>query len=161
LTVSGAITTQDGSSISKRNWLGTGQNASSSYTGFHFSNLAIPAGATITAAKLEVQFSSTQWIPISFVVKAENAANAAAFSKNSLPGSRSLTSASISHSSNEKTSSGSWLVLDDASALIQAVVNQSNWQQSNALNLIAKGNEQQQYGNKPIKAVKLTVEYKK
>ncbi len=35
-------------------WLGTGGSTTSSYAGLRFANVSIPAGATITSAKLNV-----------------------------------------------------------------------------------------------------------
>ena len=69
-----------------------------------------------------------------------------------------MTTASFSHSSNTKTSSGTWIPFADLSPMIQEVTNQSEWQSGNALNLIARGTGGA-YARKNINEVRLTVSY--
>lgn len=159
ITLTGKIVNQDGTSFSSsKNWIGTGKNTTSSYTGFRFTGVSIPFAAKISNAKLEVRTSSSEWISVGFVLKAENTGNPTAFTQNSLPGSRTLTAASITHSSNTKTASGTWIAYDDISTILQTIVNRQDWKAGNALHLIAKGNGDA-FARKNINGVRLTITY--
>lgn len=120
-------------------WLGTGANPSASYTGLRFANLAIPQGATITSAKLQVYLSSASWSSLSFDYFADNSGNSAVFSSSSRPSQRTLTSQVVSHSSNVNWPANTWIDLDQISTVIQPVISRSDWASGNALSIILKG----------------------
>lgn len=129
-------------------WIG---GNTSSYTGLRFQNVAIPKGATITSARVEVYNTSEQWISMQMEIAAENTGNSSPFSSTDLPSQRSMTSKKVNHSSNVKWNTNSWYQLDDIAALIQEVVNRSDWNSGNNLSIILKG-AGGQYARKFVKS---------
>ena len=104
-------------------WVGTGSSATSSYVGLRFAGVTIPRNATITSARLEVNAASTAWITLGFEFGIEAAASSAPV----LRGQPALGSAPCSrrgwlHSSNQQWTANSWIVLDDLSTILQALV---------------------------------------
>ena len=85
-------------------WLGNGDASQVNTTGLRFADVTIPTGAVVTAARLEVTPSATQWNRISFEVGADASPNSAPFSDVSGPSSRPLAGA-VRHA--PRTSSGS------------------------------------------------------
>lgn len=159
ITMNATIANQDGSGFSaSANWFGTGSNTSASYLGMRFSGVNIPKGAKISAATMQVQAASTQWIAVSAVVAGENSGNSVAFSSSALPGSRTLTGASVNYSDNVQWQSGYWYSLGDVSSLVSSIVNRSDWASGNALSIIAKGNGQA-FGRKSISGAKISITY--
>lgn len=129
------VLTADGSDV----WLGTESSATTSYAGLRFTNVPIPAGATITSAQLEVVSASTQWNYITFRYGADAAANSAAFSASARPSTRTLVTPTVDHESDEPWVAGTRYPLEDISAVLQAVVNRPGWASGNALSLILRG----------------------
>ncbi len=130
----GATFTANGSQ-----WIGNGSSAAQSYLGLRFTGVAIPAGATITAARVELTASSTQWNSVAFEFAAEAAGNSAAFSTSSRPSQRTLVVPRVAHSSDQQWIAGTRYALDDITAVIQAVVSQPAWNAGQALSVIVRG----------------------
>jgi hypothetical protein len=132
--VNGTLTTN-----SNKIWLGNGGSTTTSYTGLRFVNVAVPAGATITSAHLQVYSSQNQWIDYSFTIAAEAIGNSATFTASSRPSQRAQTVAKVSHSDNVKWTSNTWYSLDEMKAVIQEVIGRADWQVGNNLSIVIKG----------------------
>jgi hypothetical protein len=132
---------EDGSRFFSKDrlWVGNGSSATASYLGLRFTGVAVPAGATITAARLEVTAAATQGNAVAFELAAEASGNSSAFSKGSRPSQRTLLGPRVVHSSNVQWTSGTRYALNDITAVIQAVVNQPGWAPGQALSLIVRG----------------------
>ena len=133
---------EDGANLESNSstvWFGTGANAASSYTGLRFTNIAIPQGATITSAKLQVYLPSSAWNQLEFTYAAENAANSATFTSSNRPSQRTLTTQTVSHSSDVQWPATTWYDLDEISSVVQPVISRGDWASGNALSIILKG----------------------
>lgn len=143
---------QDGTdavATSKTVWLGTGKNATNSFTGFRFANVQIPQNARITSAKLQVQSSQNQWLQVDMSLYADASAHATALGNLS---QKTPTVAKVTHSSNSKWIKATKYSLDDISAVIQELVNKADWKAGNGIVLIAKGTGSA-YGRKFITSI--------
>lgn len=147
-------------------WLGNGESANGSYLGIRFNSLNVPQGAKIKKAYLEVFSIQDQWISLSYDIFADNVSNSQTFSQGLLPSQRVLTGSSVSHSSDVSWSANTWNQLDEISAVLQEIVNRSDWQSGNSVSLIIKGKGGswarkfvQSYDNSASLAPKLTVVY--
>jgi hypothetical protein len=133
---------QDGSSLSLTSatlWLGNAASTTSSYTGLRFASLALPAGATINSARLQVYSSQTQWLSLSLSIAADATGNSPTFSASNLPSQRTLTTQKVAHSSNVQWQANTWYTLDEMALVVQEVVNRGDWQSGNSLSVILKG----------------------
>jgi hypothetical protein len=148
-------------------FLGTGTSTTGSYTGLRFTNITIPAGATITSAKLSVYSSQSQWITLTMTMAGELSANSAAFSSTSKPSGRTLTSNIVTHNDNVNWASGTWYTLEEMAPALQEIVNQPGWTSANSMSFIIHGTASSAYARKLIKsyeggattAAKLVVTY--
>jgi len=169
IVASGDDVNEDGSNYVANGstvWLGTGASTTSSYTGLRFTNITIPQGATITSAKVQIYLPSTAWNQLDFVFAAENVGNSAAFSTSSRPSQRSLTTQTVTHSSNAQWAANTWIDLDEISTVVQPVINRGDWASGNALSLVLKGSGSAYarvfvtaYDGTPANAVRLAVTY--
>jgi PKD repeat protein len=82
-------------------WIGTGSPGAESYAGLRFTNVAIPQGATIVSAQLEVYSQQEQWIRVNLTMAAEAADNSPAFAPDTPPSLRPLTTQRVEHRSND------------------------------------------------------------
>ncbi len=110
-----------------------------SYAGLRFSGVPIPAGATVTSARLQVLAPSTQWNAMQFEWAAEASGNAAPFTASSRPSQRVLGAARLAHSTNAQWVSGTWYTLEEIAPLLQGVVARPDWAAGNSLALILRG----------------------
>ena len=120
-------------------WVGTGGSATASFAGLRFSGVAIPQGAQIISARLEVQARVAIFTPLGFEFGIQNAGNAAAFTSTSRPSQRTLATPRVAHSSNTSWAAGQWYALNDISPLVQALVNRTDWLSGNSLALVMRG----------------------
>ncbi len=120
-------------------WLGNASSTTASYTGFRFANVTIPAGATITSARLEVNAASTQWQRMAFEFAMEAAANSAAFTTTSRPSQRTLLTPRVTHSTDAQWTASTWYQLEQIAPLLQAAVGQAGWQSGNAVSVVLRG----------------------
>ena len=130
------VVNEDGGSfsVSGSHWLGTGENPSSSFLGLRLKGNAIPQGATISKAELKFTQPKTEWIGISFEVKAQDSGDPQTFSGGSKPSSRS-TIGSVSFSSDAKWNAGE-TYSHDVTSVIQEYVNKYG---SGSIVLIVRG----------------------
>jgi type IV pilus assembly protein PilY1 len=128
-------------------WLGNGGSTTTSFTGMRFTNVAIPKGATIKSAVLQVYSDRSQWISIGLQLSADAADNSPGFTTSSKPSQRTRTTI-INHTSNVNWSANIWYSFNDIAGVIQAVVSRSRWNSGNSLSLIIKGTSAGTYGRK-------------
>jgi chitodextrinase len=111
--------------------------------GLRFPGIPVPAGAHITSAYVQFTVDETSSDPTSLGVRAERAANAAAFGAGSgLPSARTTTAASAAWSPVAWASVGAAgpdQRTSDLAAVIQEVVDQPGWSPGNALVLLVSG----------------------
>jgi hypothetical protein len=119
-------------------WLGNGNSTTASFAGLRFANVAIPNGATITSAHLEVNALGTQWHRLNFEFAMEAAATSASFTT-SPPSQRALLAPRVAHSSDSQWVGDTWYPLNDIGPLLQAAVNQAGWNAGNAVALVLRG----------------------
>jgi len=129
-------------------WLGNGGSTTASYTGLRFTNVAIPQGAMITSARLQVFSVQNQWITYGFIAGADASGNSAAFSSSSRPSTRPLTTSSVAHNDNVNWSASTWYTLDEMKSIVQEIVNRADWQSGNSLSLVLKGSGSGTFGRK-------------
>ncbi len=142
IAVAGDDVNQEGTSLSAASstvWLGTGAPSVTALTGLRFAGVGIPRNATITAARLEVQAASTQWLSIGFELGAEAAGSSLPFSTAAPPSGRVLLTPRVAHSSNTQWVAGTWYSFADLTPLLQALVTRADWDAGNALSLILRG----------------------
>ena len=101
--------------------------------------MTIPAGATVTSARIELTAAMTQWNTVAFEFAAEAAGNSAAFSAASRPSQRTLLVPRVTHTSDAQWVSGTRYALEDISAIVQAAVSQPAWAAGQALSVIVRG----------------------
>jgi outer membrane protein assembly factor BamB len=149
-------------------WLGNASSATASYTGLRFTNLALPPGATINSARLQLYSSQSQWIGISLNLAAEAIGNSPAFSASNPPGQRTLTTQSVAHQSDVQWLANTWYSLDEMAPVIQAVVSRPDWQSGNSLSVILTGTGGAwgrkfalSYDGSPANAARLIITYTK
>jgi PKD repeat protein len=130
----GTTLTADGSL-----WVGNGSSASASFLGLRFTGVSIPAGATVTSARLELTAAATQWNAVSFEMAAEAAGNSAPFTATSRPSQRTLLTPRVAHSSDAQWVAGTRYALEDIAAVIQAAVSQPAWASGQALSVVVRG----------------------
>ncbi|MBA3873056.1 MAG: PD40 domain-containing protein [Anaerolineae bacterium] len=138
-------------------WVGNNGALTGNYLGLRFT-VAIPRGATITAAHLEFYSTQSQWQNIGADVFAEASDNSVTFSSTNKPSQRTLTTAHINLASNVSWSAAAWYTLDNGAgnsniaSVIQEVVNRSGWPTaaSNPLTLILKGTSPGSFGRKIV-----------
>lgn len=118
-------------------YLGRATTETNSYTGFRFIGLAIPHGAVIKQAYLRVYSTASQSPATSVVFYADNSANSLAFSTSNLISSRVSTTASYTANITGTWASGQWYSLPDISAVVQEIVNRSDWTSGNSMSIIA------------------------
>ncbi len=97
---------QDGGQMeiknSKTNWIGNANSLNRSFLGLRFTGDAIPAGAKIQSATLEITSSKTDWEHLNIAIYAEQASNSSPFSASQLISSRVLTNTSTIISLDQK-----------------------------------------------------------
>jgi hypothetical protein len=120
-------------------WVGNGSSSTGSYTGLRFQDLAIPAGATIDSATLQLYSTQSQWISLSVSIGADLVADSAPFSSTSKPSQRTLTAQRMDESSNVNWASGVWYTLSDIRPVLQEVVAQSSWHSGQSVSIVIRG----------------------
>ena len=147
-------------------WLGTGVNATQSYTGFRFRSVQIPPGAIIQKAQLQVKSAQNQWISMGFLMFGEAADNSLVFNSSNRLSTRPLTGSFVSHSSDSSWNVNTWYTLEDIKTVVQEVVGRPGWTAGNNFSIILKGTGGP-WGRKSVKArnsgaangAKLVIEY--
>jgi hypothetical protein len=110
-----------------------------SHAGLRFSGVSIPAGATVTSARLQVRASATQWNAMQFEWAAEASGNAAPFTASSRPSQRALGTARVAHASDAQWIAGTWYTLEELAPVLQGVVARPDWAAGNSVALVLRG----------------------
>lgn len=122
-------------------WLGNGGAVTGQYLGLRFRGLSVPRASVIQSAYLELYSSQEQWITYSLVLAAEASDNSAAFSVESLPSQRELTTVIVDHESNVQWMAAAWQRFDEMGAVVQEVVDRPGWRSGNTISFILEGTE--------------------
>lgn len=146
-------------------------NADPQLVGMRFTNLAIPANATITNAYIQFMVDATakNTDPCNLNIMVEDNVNPATFSDN--PFSLS-TRSMMTNTVTWNVSGSTWTTVGSAgpdqrtpniASLVQAVVNKSGWASGNAIAFYIKGTGTREVesfdGDKPASAPMLVVQY--
>jgi hypothetical protein len=107
--------------------------------GLRFQNLAIPRGARITSAHLEVRAGLAHSNPVTLQVRAQAADNAPTFTSARHNISSRPTTAAVATWRPLAWTQGRWGRSSDLREVIQEVVDRSGWRSGNALALIVTG----------------------
>lgn len=147
-------------------WVGTGGSQTASFAGVRFNNVTILKNANIVSAHLEFNSSTTQWIGVGYDIYSEASGNSATFSSTDKPSQRALTTAKVSHTSDNQWTQGSWYNSEEIKSILQEIVQRSDWISGNSLSFILKGTVGTwgrkfvtSYNSNPALAVKLVVTY--
>jgi len=120
-------------------WIGNASTTANNYSAFRFTNIQIPRGATITAARLEFYSANTQWVSVNLQIAGDAADNSLPFSASALPSQRVLTTARIVHSSDVKWTVNTWYPFTDMRLVVQEIISRPNWQLGNTMSIILVG----------------------
>lgn len=123
-------------------WLGNSGSISGQYLALRFTDVAIPPGAVIHAAHLEVYTIVEQWIYLAYDLAAETTDDSQPFSSDDLPSGRKLTTAIVRHESNVKWLANTWIPLDEITVVVGEVISRPGWQSGNSLSIIVEGTEE-------------------
>jgi hypothetical protein len=123
-------------------WLGNSGTTSGQYLALRFTDVAIPPGAVIHTAHLEVYPIVEQWIYLAYDFAAEAADDSQPFSSENLPSQRKLTTAVVSHESNVKWLANTWIPLDEITDVVGEVISRPGWESGNSLSIIVEGTEE-------------------
>lgn len=107
--------------------------------GLRFQNLAIPRGARITSAHLEVRAGLAHSSPVTLQVRAQAADNAPTFTSARHNISSRPTTAAVATWRPVAWTQGRWGRSSELKDVIQEVVSRSGWRSGNALALIVTG----------------------
>jgi hypothetical protein len=150
-----------GNTVTSSGWIGTAKSTTASYAGFAFSNVNLPANATITNAQLQIQNVSRTTTPLSISTYAENSANPALFSKTAPPSSRILTTQKVPYTTTSVWTQNSRYTISGIQTVVAAVLPAGT---TRNVNIIAKGtgntnNNRSIYGTAVGKEPKLIITY--
>jgi type IV pilus assembly protein PilY1 len=110
--------------------------------GLRFQSIAVPKGATITSASLEFVAAQASADTTNLLITAESTGNAPEFTSTSNDlsvGSRPRTSASVAWAPSHWPTIGDVIESADISAIIQEVVDHSDWCGNNAMAIFISG----------------------
>jgi type IV pilus assembly protein PilY1 len=129
---SGNVTTDDGTI-----WIGGGSNPTASFSGFRFTNVQVPAGATIVSAYLQFYSASGQWITLNLQIAGVLSPNSTPFTT-LRPSQQPLTVARVQHLSDVGWNANTWYAFNEMAAVVQEIVNQAGWQSGNSLAIVLR-----------------------
>lgn len=117
-------------------------------TGFRFTGITIPQGATINTATLDIKegWGGNYTSNVKTTITGGLTANLSTFSNSNLPRNVPKTTASVSYNSIDDgaTGAGTWWSVNrpigSIASIIQEIVNQSSWASNNALGLFITDN---------------------
>jgi hypothetical protein len=135
-------------------------------SGFRFTNVAVPQGAVILSAYLQLESIGTKsGTPVNLRIACENSDNAATFSTVDDYNSRPRTSY-VNWSNVEAWNAFVWYNSPDISSIIQQVINRAGWQSGNSIAIFVEDDGTSvyervacTYDNNPTYAAKLVIEY--
>ena len=140
-------------------------DGSNQKVGIRFTNLAVPAGATITRAYVQFEADETQSEATTVSIQGQAADNALTFSSATKMSTRSRTTAATTWTPAPWTlvgEAGANQRTPDLTAVIQEIVGRPGWASGNALALIITGTGHRTtraYDGKPAAAPLLHLEY--
>ncbi|RIK34825.1 MAG: hypothetical protein DCC58_21130, partial [Chloroflexi bacterium] len=123
--------------------VGTGNGTRINVSGYRFTNISIPRGATITSVEFSMVKSGTQAGRMAVTYAFQATGNAATFSSSSTPAQRTMTAARSFQDNNVSRTNGQRYVLGNPTELaasLQQVVNRADWNSGNSVVLLAWGN---------------------
>lgn len=120
---------------------------SSAYSFQLFSDISIPQGATITSAQLLLGVANSGGNTIHVSIAAEDVSNATAPTNTATFNAKksAITSASVNWSNVPKLGWGGILTSPDISSVIQEIVDRSDWQSGNSINIYIGDNGSNNY----------------
>jgi len=129
---------QDGAKAdtAENNWIGNSSSVDSSYLGLRFTGVTLPAGAELVSAQVAYTLPSESWINVSANIYGEKSSNPTAFTRSSLPSSRSRTVASASFTSNQKLLANTAYNLPEIKNVVAEILPAGSTQD---VNLLVKG----------------------
>jgi WD40 repeat protein len=135
--------------------------------GLRFQNLALPRGAQIETARLEVYSTQSQSGELRIRVGAEQQTDAPVFSHLALPSSRNLAPLHIANINNANWQINNWITLTDVTALVSGAVNQANWNPGQNMVFVIRAMDQSSvshsfasYEADPALAPRLVIHYR-
>ncbi len=132
-------------------WIGMSENnigdqiTTTSTSGWRFTNVPIPPGATIQSAKMSLVKKDSEWIPWQFNWYA--ASDAATFSPTNAPGHRTTLANSVARNDNSLHEENVRYELDEIKDVVQEVVSGS-WASDDDLVILARAEGQQAWARK-------------
>jgi hypothetical protein len=107
-------------------------------SGIRFVDVAVPRGAAITIASLQIcaQGSGGTGTDCSSVVRGEASDDAATFSTAADFDAREMTAASVQWEAMPPWTASTWYTAPDLSAVVQEIVDRPGWEDGNALVLV-------------------------
>jgi len=177
-----AIDTRDGQEANDATWAVSGadsdgnrlgnQGGSPHDMGMSWDNVTIAAGSTISSATIELSMKYNNLGNASDIVtrmQGFNVDDVAVFSATNRPSQIAQTTALVDRT---YTSASDWIILDwlscdDASAIIQEIIDRGGWASGQALGVVLKDNgsalnnywQLQDYGRNTTLAAKITIVY--
>lgn len=134
--------------------------------GIRFDDLAIPGGAIISSARVQFTVDETSIDPTSLLIHGEASDDAESFTSTPYSiSSRALTGAATSWSPPPWTTVGendAGQLTPDLTAVVQEIINRSNWLRGNALVFIVSGAGKrvaESFDGQPDSAARLIVEF--
>lgn len=128
-----------------------------------FNTLAIPQGATISNAYIEVTSNSSSTGTYSFAIEGVDVDNAATFSNGQNLGALSTTSASTTWSGSDAWNNDAVYTSPSVANIVQEIVNRGGWSSGNSMAFIFNtgtgGRDAYTHDNDDLKAPRLVVEY--
>lgn len=129
---------EQGSKFSTSGSIPLGGDANN-YSGFRFSNVAIPANAQIYQAYIEVYSPTSSWISVNYRMWGEATGNSSPFTSSSKPSLRVPTESWLPYSPEVHWSANTWHKLPIVTPIVQEIVNRSDWQSGNAMSFVTRG----------------------
>lgn len=113
------------------------------HSGLRFQSLAIPQGATIVSATLDLYIYQLHKEPLLYVYGVDED-NAAAFANGNLPSSKTKTAASDTYDFTGEGQAFDWATINayrqwDVTAIVQEIVDRVGWVSGNSMSFLATG----------------------
>jgi len=137
---------------------GTAQSDPAQTIGLHFKDVTIPQGATVTAAAIDFTVETATSGTAALTIVAEKSANSDAFSSSNFALSSriddpsEITTASVTWNPGDWNEAGIIQQSPDITAIIQELVNQSDWCGGNAISLFITGSGQRNAVSRDLSA---------
>ena len=176
-----AIDTRDGQEANDTTWAVSGadgdgnrlgnQGASPHDIGMSWDNVTIAAGSTISSATVELFMTYNSGNNSDLITRMQgfDVDDVAVFGATNRPSQIAQTTALVNrtYTTSGDWGVGAWLSCDDASAIIQEIIDRGGWASGQALGVVLKDNgsalgdywQLQDYGRNTAEAAKITIVY--